>query len=97
MRCGSSAWRSVKSTVLPKSRCLIARFLRPSHCQRRSCTLPWWREGGGKELLEPVVAHQLSDLTFDRFLRAGTVTCDSLLDGDTQLEESLSGLALQQV
>jgi hypothetical protein len=54
-------------------------------------------EGGGKERLEPVVSHQLRDRTFDRFLRAGTVTCDRLLDGDTQLEESLRGLALQQV
>src|SRR5712691_5888262 len=39
-------------------------------------------EGGGKELLEPVVSHQLSDLALHRFLRAGTVACDSLLDGD---------------
>src|SRR5712691_6012874 len=39
-------------------------------------------EGGGKELLEPVMAHQLCDLAFDRVLRAGTVACDSLLDGD---------------
>ena len=55
------------------------------------------REGGSKELLEPVVAHQLRDLAFDRLLRAGTVAGDCLLDGDAQLEESLGGLALQQV
>src|SRR6266705_4166237 len=54
-------------------------------------------EGGGKELLEPIVSHQLSDLALHRLRRAGTVACDSLLDGDAQLEQSLGGCALQQV
>ena len=38
----------------------------------------------GKKRLEPVVAHQLRDLALDRFLRAGTVACDCLLEALVQ-------------
>src|SRR3989454_2195746 len=54
-------------------------------------------EGGHKEALEPVVAHQLGDLAPDGPLGAGTVALCSLADGRLPPPQLLFGLPLQQV
>src|SRR2546427_8050134 len=59
---------------------------------------PWAQlEGGHKEVLEPVVAHQLGYLAPDGPLGAGTVALYSLPDGRLQPQQLLFGLPLQQV
>src|SRR6516225_10417626 len=54
-------------------------------------------EGGHKEVLEPVVLHQLGDLAPDRPLGAGMVALCGLPDGSLQPQQLLFGLPLQQV
>src|SRR3989454_12811486 len=57
---------------------------------------PWAQlEGGHKEVLEPVVAHQLGDLAPDGPLGAGTVALCSLADGRLPPPPLLFGHPLQ--